>query len=78
MPGHHHCRRLRFEAGSTGTGRSFTITARDAQGELCGMDGDVFVVELINEWGEEVEVNLKDNSDGTYLATYTVPTMQWV
>ena len=52
---------------------SFTVTVRDAQGELCGMGGDVFVVEPINEWGEEVEVNLKDNGDGTYLATYTVP-----
>ena len=52
---------------------SFTITAHDTQGELCGMGGDVFVVELINEFGEEVEVNLTDNGNGTFLSNLHCP-----
>jgi len=53
---------------------SFTITARDVQGSPCGVSGDLFAVELKDEKGDKkVEVNLKDNGDGTYLATYTVP-----
>ena len=53
---------------------SFTITAHDDQGHLCSLGGDLFVVELKEVKGEKkVEVNLKDNGDGTYLATYTAP-----
>jgi len=53
---------------------SFTITARDVQGSPCGVGGDLFVVDLKDEKGDKnLEVNLKDNGDGTYLATYTLP-----
>ena len=53
---------------------SFTIKARDAKDSPCGVGGDLFVVELKDEKEKKVEVNLKDNGDGTYLATFTVPT----
>ena len=59
---------------ATGREASFTITAHDSQGRLCGLGGDIFVVELKEVKGEKmVEVNVKDNGDGTYLATYTAP-----
>ena len=53
---------------------SFTITAHDSQGRLCSLGEDLFVAELKEVTGEKkVEVNVKDNGDGTYLATYTAP-----
>ena len=63
---------LRFAgAGSTD---SFTITAHDAQGRLRGLGGDVFVAELKDAMGKKkVGVNVRDNCDGTYWATYLVP-----
>ena len=59
-----------------GKGReaSFTITAHDDQGRRCSLGGDLFVAELKEVKGDKkVEVNVKDNGDGTYLATYTTP-----
>ena len=53
---------------------SFTITAHDSQGHKCSVGGDLFVAELKQVEGEKkVDVNVKDNGDGTYLATYTAP-----
>ncbi|XP_068739685.1 tripartite motif-containing protein 3-like [Montipora capricornis] len=54
---------------------SFTITAHDSLGRTCSVGGDLFVAELKQVEGEKkVEINVKDNGDGTYLATYTAPT----
>ena len=65
---------LGLKVAELGREASFTITAHDAQGSLCGVGGDLFLVELKQVKGErKVEVNVKDNGDGTYLATYTAP-----
>ena len=59
---------------AAGREASFTITAHDDQGHLCSLSGDIFVAELKEVKGEKkVEVNVNDNGDGTYLATYTAP-----
>ena len=63
-----------LKVAATGRVASFTITAHDAQGRLCGVGGDLFVAELKQVTGEQkVKVNVKDNGDGTYLASYTAP-----
>ena len=51
----------------------FTITARDAQGCLRGVGGDLFMVDLTAT--EEVKFGCKaeDKGDGTYVVTYTSP-----
>ena len=65
---------LGLKLAEQGQEASFTITARDAQDNPYGVGGDLFAVELKDKKGEKkVEANLKDNGDGTYLATYTVP-----
>jgi len=63
-----------FKLAPLGREASFTVTAHDAQGRLRGLGGDLFMVELKEAKSDKkVEVNLKDNGDGTYLANYTVP-----
>ncbi|XP_068740131.1 E3 ubiquitin-protein ligase TRIM45-like [Montipora capricornis] len=53
---------------------SFAIAAHDSLGRTCSVGGDLFVAELKQVVGEKkVEVNVKDNGDGSYLATYTAP-----
>ena len=53
---------------------SFAIAAHDSLGRTCSVGGDLFVAELKQVEGEKkVEVNVKDNGDGSYLATYTAP-----
>ena len=52
---------------------SFTITTYDVKGDLCGVGGDLFKVEVANAIGMKSGVNCKDNGDGTYSATYTAP-----
>ena len=53
---------------------SFTIVAHDSQGCQCSVGGDLFLAELKQVEGEKkVKVNVKDNGNGTYLATYTAP-----
>ena len=52
---------------------SFTITARDAQGCLCSVGGDLFVVELKQNKEDKFKCKVEDGSDGTYVATYTSP-----
>ena len=63
-----------LKVAPVGREASFTITAHDSQGRLCGLGGDMFVVELEEIKGEKiVAVTVMDKDDGTYLATYTVP-----
>ena len=52
---------------------SFTITARDAQGCLRGVGGDLFLVELTPNKEVEFECKVEDGNDGTYVVTYTSP-----
>ena len=52
---------------------SFTITARDAQGCLRSVGGDLFVVELKQNKEDKFKCKVEDGSDGTYVATYTSP-----
>lgn len=52
---------------------SFTITARDAEGCLRSVGGDLFVVELTQNKEVEFKYKVEDGNDGTYLVTYTSP-----
>jgi len=60
--------------GQTGT---FTITARDQQGALRGVGGDVFQVEVTGELPAEHKddnrVRISDCGNGTHVVTYSVP-----
>jgi len=51
---------------------SFTVKARDAKGIPCHSGGDDFVVCVVKEGGEQVEVLACDHDDGSYSATYTL------
>lgn len=61
---------LSARVGQTGT---FTITARDQQGALRSVGGDVFQVELTGEEKHEDKVHISDCGNGTYVVTYSVP-----
>ena len=52
---------------------SFTITARDAQGYLRSVGGDLFLVELTQNKEVEFKCKVEDRSNGTYVVTYTSP-----
>jgi len=52
---------------------SFTITARDGQGYLRIVGGDLFVVELTQNKEVEFKYKVEDGNDGTYVVTYTSP-----
>lgn len=52
---------------------SFNITARDTQGRLRDRGGDLFKVKITESIGNKVKCNVKDNDDGTCMATYTYP-----
>ena len=52
---------------------SFTITARDAQGCLRSVGGDLFVVGFTQNKEVEFKCKVEDGNDGTYLVTYTSP-----
>ena len=52
---------------------SFNINARDTQGRLRDRGGDLFKVKITESIGNKVKCNVKDNDDGTYMATYTCP-----
>ena len=59
----------------TGFENSIFIFAHDAQKRRRLRGGDLFMVELKDKFGnEKVTGNVKDRGDGSYLATYTVPT----
>ena len=54
---------------------SFTIIAHDVQKCRRLLGGDLFTVELKDEFGNKKATgNVDDRGDGSYLATYTVPT----
>ena len=59
-----------IKSANLGKKATFTITSRDSQGRQRKRGGDVYEVKL-NFSG--VEVDVKDNDNGTYLAEYTVP-----
>ena len=52
---------------------SFTITARDGQGCLRSVGGDLFLVELTQNKEVEFKCIVEDRSNGTYVVTYTSP-----
>ena len=54
----------------------FTITARDRRGELRGVGGDTFQVQLTaydKKDEEQVPVHVEDKGDGTHVAYFTMP-----
>ena len=52
----------------------FTIYAHDTQKGRRFLGGDLFIVELKDEFGNvKATGNVEDRGNGTYLATYTVP-----
>lgn len=54
---------------------SFFTIAHDAQKRRRFLGGDLFMVELEDKFGNEKATgNVEDRGDGSYLATYTVPT----
>ena len=54
---------------------SFTIIAHDVQKCRRFLGGDLFTVELKDAFGNKKATgNVEDRGDGSYLATYTVPT----
>ena len=62
-----------LERAKRGEEESFTITAFDAQRLPRTVGGDAFAVELKNESGEKIRVNVRDERNGSYVATYTIP-----
>jgi len=51
---------------------TFTITARDRQGALRGVGGDVFQAEVTGD-EEKVLAQVSDRGNGTHVVTYSVP-----
>ncbi|PRP88073.1 hypothetical protein PROFUN_04164 [Planoprotostelium fungivorum] len=49
----------------------FTVTAKDKEGQAIPVGGDKVTASIKGPNGESVPVDVKDNEDGTYLATYT-------
>ena len=62
-----------LERAKRGEEESFTITACDAQGLQRTVGGDTFAVELKSGSGEKIRVNVRDEKNGSYVATYTIP-----
>ena len=62
-----------LERAKRGAEESFTITAFDAQRLPRTVGGDAFAVELKSESGEKIRVNVRDERNGSYVATYTIP-----
>ena len=63
-------------AANPGKKATFTITSHDSRNFQRKLGGDVFVVKLKPEvGGDEINVELNDRKDGTYLAEYTVDKM---
>ena len=58
----------------SGCQSSFVIFAHDAQKRRRYLSGDLFMVELKDEFGNvKATGNVEDRGDGSYLATYPVP-----
>ena len=62
-----------LERAKRGEEESFTINAFDAQGLQRNAGGDAFAVELKSGSGEKIRVNVRDEKNGSYVATYTIP-----
>ena len=62
-----------LERAQRGEEESFTIIAFDAQGLQRTVGGDAFAVELKSGSGEKIRVNVRDEKNGSYVATYTIP-----
>ena len=62
-----------LERAKRGEEKSFTIIAFDAQGLQRTVGGDAFAVELKSGSGEKIRVNVRDEGNGSYLVTYTIP-----
>ena len=62
-----------LERAKRGEEESFTINAFDAQGLQRNVGGDAFAVELKSGSGEKIRVNVRDEQNGSYVATYTIP-----
>ena len=62
-----------LEVAVPGKEASCTIIARDAQGSLRGVGGDLFMVELTENDEVRVKCNVEDKGDGTYVVNYTIP-----
>ena len=62
-----------LERAKRGEEESFTINAFDAQGLQRNAGGDAFAVELKSESGEKIRVNVRDQNNGSYVVTYTIP-----
>ena len=64
----------RLRTSRSGCQNSFVIIAHDAQKRRRYLGGDLFMVELKDEFGNvKATGNVEDRGNGTYLATYTVP-----
>ena len=62
-----------IRTANPGRKATFTITSHDSRNFQRKRGGDVFVVKLKPEvGGDEINVELNDQKDGTYLAEYTV------
>ena len=62
-----------LERAKRGEEESFTINAFDAQGVQRNAGGDAFAVELKSGSGEKIRVNVRDQKNGSYVVTYTIP-----
>ena len=62
-----------LERAKRGEEESFIINAFDAQGLQRTSGGDAFAVELKSESGEKIRVNVRDERNGSYVATYNIP-----
>ena len=62
-----------LERAKRGEEESFTIIAFDAQGLQRTVGGDAFAVELKTGSREKIRVNVRDEKNGSYVVTYTIP-----
>ena len=64
-----------FAGGAAGSPVSFYVTAKDSRGKRI-RDGGAYVTVTVTATagteGDAIVVDVKDNEDGTYTATYTV------
>ena len=62
-----------LERAKRGEEQSFTINTFDTQGLPRTVGGDAFAVELKGGSGEKIRVNIRDEQNGSYVATYAIP-----
>ena len=59
-----------LEEAECGDKAEFTVITKDAEGQRCYYEGDQVTVHIQTATGEEVEVEIKDDNDGTFHVTY--------